>query len=109
MDIQKIEAQVKVVAAEHDAVVQQYKNRIAEEVELQNVLRADLETERHSRESLEEELAQEKAANASLVQELREYRKRAEASLNYITASLLALFGTAVAALAVSRCQEPEL
>ena len=97
-DLKKIDAQVKVVAAEHDAAIQKFKDRIAE-------LEAAVETERRSREAVEEELAQEKSANLSLAAELSEYRSRAEASLNYITASLLALFGTAVAAISVSRCQ----
>lgn len=74
-DIKRIEAQVKVVAAEHDAAIEKFKQRIAE-------LEEQVQTEIRSREALEEDIAQEKEANGNLVSEIRELKRRAEASIN---------------------------
>ena len=74
-----------------------------------DTIRASLNAEEESHASTREELEQEKAANKSLLADLQELRSRAESSLNYLTASLLAAFGVAIAAVGYSKCQEPEL
>lgn len=51
------------------------------------------------RNDLLEEITEEKTANKGLRWEIEEIRRRGEASLNILTASFLAVFGVAIAAI----------
>jgi septal ring factor EnvC (AmiA/AmiB activator) len=97
------------VAAEHDAVVEGFKAQIKALEEERNELRSLLHTESETQLELRQELSEERTANQSLLADLKEIRRRGEASLNILTASLLAAFGVAIAAVGYSKCQEPEL
>lgn len=97
-DIKKIEAQVKVVAEEHDNVVTGYKARIVELETERDELQNTVDKEIKLRNDLLEEVSREITTNKGLRHEIAELRSRAEFSLNFLTATLLSVFGVAIAA-----------
>lgn len=97
------------VADEHDAVIADLKSQIATLEAERNELRVSLHAETELQNELRQELSEERTANQALLADLHELRRRGEASLNILTASFLAVFGVAIAAVGYSKCQEPEL